>query len=90
MVIKASLGHPRTVLSKRRPTGASCALGNATSCDTESLYYFKANVDLCVCVCVCVCVCACVCVCVCNMPMYCLWCYRWVNVCVKGVYNIVC
>ncbi|KAL5487113.1 hypothetical protein EMCRGX_G019679 [Ephydatia muelleri] len=26
MVIKASLGHPRTVLSKRRPTGASCAL----------------------------------------------------------------
>ena len=24
--------------------------------------------------------------CVCNM--YCLWCYMWVNVCVKGVCNV--
>ena len=43
---------------------ASCAPGKAISRDTESVYYFRASVDVCVCVCVCVCVHVCVCACI--------------------------
>ena len=67
MVTKAA-GTPgipwlsRTAGSERRAPSASCAPGKAISRDTESVYYFRASVDLCVCVCMCVCVCVCVCV----------------------------